>query len=293
MSRRLQHHGDRLKTRVLRNPTKRAGHLLRSSQAMSKSGKAASAKAVAVVKLAKSARDITDILREHTTMAAGNVGITLSDDIPLEEALRVLDYWTNFHEHVGFIIGDIINYGECRWGEKYTAAMEQTGRAKPTLKTYASVALRIPIEHRQPSLGFEHHREILKLGDRSDVATFVPALREAGEQAEKGKAPTVKELRAKVRERAPIKRKAKPRAPDERTDAADQDDNAAPVSDSEPESDLPTDTPQKGWQSGGLSEDRLIPEEAEIVRMIKRYAEGRPERRRKAFKHYICAGDIL
>ena len=177
-------------------------------------------KAVAVVKLAKSTRSIEDILREHTTMAAGNVGVTLSDDIPLEEALRVLDYWTNFHEHVGFIIGDIINYGECRWGEKYTAAMEQTGRAKPTLKTYASVALRIPVEHRQPALGFEHHREILKLGDRSDGATFVPALREAAEQAEKGQAPTVKELRDTV------KQATKLAAPNEQADATDLDDIA-------------------------------------------------------------------
>ncbi len=255
--------------------------------------------AKAEVKLVESTRDIKDILRDHVTMAAGNVGVTLSDDIPFEESLAVLRWATDMSHHVGFIIGDIINNGECGWGEKYTAAMEQTGLAKVTLKEYANVARRIPKKDRQSSLGFDHHREVLRLkgreiipelGKRLDVqpfteTAFAETLKEAGEQAEKGDLPTVRELRAKVKElKGTSTKKKRKSAVDPVINERQQEDT--PI---EPQSE---DT-SEGWKPDVLTDDRLIPEELKIVEKIKAYAEGRPEGRCKAFKRFICEGGIL
>lgn len=64
---------------------------------------------------------------------------------------------------IGFIIGDWINYGEKKWGEKYVEATRKTGLDYQTLANYAYVARKIDFSCRQEKLGFEHHAVVAKL----------------------------------------------------------------------------------------------------------------------------------
>jgi hypothetical protein len=155
----------------------------------------------------------------------------LSDDIPVEESFRVLSWTTNLSAHVSFMIGDVINYGEMRWGrDKYKAALNKTGLSYSRLAHCASVALRIPFEQRRAALSFEHHREILRIGVDAKIEEL---LKKVAAKADKGEAPTVKELRLEVSKLKPPKtkkpgkptsgkgkkgNKSKPEAPYEPTD---------------------------------------------------------------------------
>jgi hypothetical protein len=151
-------------------------------------------------------QSMNEIVRERVTVLPGNIGLKLAENTTLEESLVILDWTTTMSDHVGFMIGDALNFGNTKWGEKYTQALNQTGRAKPTLKEYASVCARIPFAQRQASLNYTHHREIVRIGDAEKVATV---LKQVGEEAEKGNIPTTREVALKVRKLTPRKKKVK------------------------------------------------------------------------------------
>jgi hypothetical protein len=151
----------------------------------------------------KSTRAIEDIMRERVTIHPDHIGLKIADATPIEESLRILDWATAMSDHVGFMIGDVINFGKAKWGEKYNAALIQTGRAYTTLRQYASVAERIPIEKRKSKLTFWQHELIV----RTPEQIMPKLLAETAEQAEKGRAPTLKELRLKVQKLTSRKKK--------------------------------------------------------------------------------------
>lgn len=151
--------------------------------------------------LKESTRDIREIVNERVTVLPGSIGVKLADETPIEECLRIMDWAQAMSDHVGFMIGDIINFGSAKWGDKYQQAMEQTGRAYATLAHYAMTARRIPADKRVPALSFSHHREALRIGDDAKIAKV---LVEAGEQAEKGKLTTL-DFRAKIAKSTPAK----------------------------------------------------------------------------------------
>jgi hypothetical protein len=144
----------------------------------------------------KSTRDIREIVNERVTVLPGSIGVKLADETPIEEVLRIMDWATAMSDHVGFMIGDIINFGQVKWGEKYRLAMEQTGRAYSTLAGYSETARRIPAAKRHASLSFTHHQVIARIGDEEKIATV---LKEVALKAEKdGKVINTKELKEKV-----------------------------------------------------------------------------------------------
>lgn len=157
------------------------------------------------VVIPESTRPIQEIINERVTVLPGHIGLKLADATPIEESLRILDWTTTLSDHVGFMIGDVLNFGSSKWGDKYKAALNQTGRAQSTLWGYSEAARRIPAEDRVASLTFTHHREILRIGNDEKIKTV---LKKVGEQADKGVAPTIKELRIKVQKLTPRKKKA-------------------------------------------------------------------------------------
>lgn len=156
------------------------------------------------VELQPLTRSLDEIVQDRVSLLPGNIGVKLADDTTIEESLAILDWTTQMSDHVGFMIGDVLNFGNTKFGQKYTVALNQTGRAQSTLWAYAEAARRIPADARKAALSFSQHREILRLPDEKMKAV----LEEVGKQAEKGEAPTVKELRFKIQKLTPRKKKA-------------------------------------------------------------------------------------
>ena len=119
----------------------------------------------------ESKRSINEIVADRVKVLPGSIGLEISEDTPIEESLRILDWATALSNHVGFMIGDILNFGNAKWGDKYTTALEQTGRALNTLKGYSETARKIPPSQRVAALTFTHHREILRIGNEEKIAT--------------------------------------------------------------------------------------------------------------------------
>ncbi len=60
-------------------------------------------------------------------------------------------------------IGDWINYGERRYGEMYSQALEETGFTYETLRNDKWVANKIELSCRHDNLSFSHHQEVASL----------------------------------------------------------------------------------------------------------------------------------
>jgi transcriptional regulator with XRE-family HTH domain len=60
-------------------------------------------------------------------------------------------------------LGDWLNFGQAKYGEKYTAAIEITGRDRQNLADLAWVAGRYEPARRRESLSWTHHREVAAL----------------------------------------------------------------------------------------------------------------------------------
>jgi len=155
------------------------------------------------IKIVESKRPAEAIWRERVTVLPGSVGLKIDKATPIGECLRILDYTLTLNAHVGWMIGDVTNFGKHAYGEKYQQALNQTGRAYSTLAAYAETAARIAPSDRIAALTFSHHRELIRAGDK-----MPELLKDADAEVKKGKIPTVRELREVVNKVKPRKRKA-------------------------------------------------------------------------------------
>ncbi len=93
----------------------------------------------------------------------GPLGLTFLREIEygawerLGKALQYMD------SAVHWWIGDWIRYGERRWGEKYTQALNETPFQYDTLRHDVYVAERIDPGRRRPNLSWSHHQEVASL----------------------------------------------------------------------------------------------------------------------------------
>ena len=63
-----------------------------------------------------------------------------------------------------FAIGDALNYGQKRYGEKYAQAMDATGCAYQSLANWSWVSNHVPISNRVAGLSWTHHRLVANMG---------------------------------------------------------------------------------------------------------------------------------
>lgn len=92
---------------------------------------------------------------------------------------------------VSLWLGDWLNYGEKKWGEKYAQAIEDTGLDYQTLKNASWVAGKIDLSRRRDTLPFGQHAEVASLepNQQNEVLDWAES-----EHA------TIKEVRQKVKE---------------------------------------------------------------------------------------------
>ena len=112
-----------------------------------------------------------------------------------------MDYetWARIGKEVGkdtinghFYLGDWLRYGEQKFGEMYSQAIEETGLGYNTLAHIKYVCQRIPPTSRVCGLSFSHHRVVASL-DQDEHKTWLSSAKAEGW--------SVHELRFKVREK--------------------------------------------------------------------------------------------
>lgn len=62
-----------------------------------------------------------------------------------------------------FWIGDLVIFGDRRYGERYSQAIDATGLRYGTIANYAHVCSRVAPSRRIPTLSFAHHEAVAKL----------------------------------------------------------------------------------------------------------------------------------
>ncbi len=88
-----------------------------------------------------------------------------------------LDYLMHLEQHLHFWIGDLLAYGERRWGTTYADMVEETGYDPGTLRNLRWVATRVDVAQRRENLTFAHHQEVARLSPAQQEAVL--ALSEA------------------------------------------------------------------------------------------------------------------
>jgi hypothetical protein len=101
---------------------------------------------------------------------------SLTDAVRISETELVVvqdlsfDQWSNLMETLSkmdtafqFALGDALNYGQSRYGERYAQAIECTGKEYQSLANYAWVSKSVPPDVRVAGLSWTHHRLVARL----------------------------------------------------------------------------------------------------------------------------------
>lgn len=90
--------------------------------------------------------------------------LTLTDpDLPFERYEALAFLFGAIKRSCSFWIGDLLNFGEGVYGERYAQAVELTGLKPETLMNYASVCRYVARSRRRDSLSFGHHSAVTSL----------------------------------------------------------------------------------------------------------------------------------
>jgi hypothetical protein len=80
-----------------------------------------------------------------------------------EEWEAALEWCQSVEKASPWWVGDLIEMGEARWGEKYAQALDHTKYSEQALRDIAYVARSVAPSIRRPEVSFTHHREVAAL----------------------------------------------------------------------------------------------------------------------------------
>jgi hypothetical protein len=89
--------------------------------------------------------------------------VVTDPELPFEAYAEVAVAAGRFKSATSWWIGDLLNFGEKLYGDRYVEAMEATGLAYETLTNYASVCRKVARSRRREGLRFGHHAEVSSL----------------------------------------------------------------------------------------------------------------------------------
>lgn len=90
-------------------------------------------------------------------------GLIFREDTPIDLWGALTERLIRQHKRLEWAIGDALQFGERRYGDTYTAWVEETGLAENTLATIKWVAGKIEPLRRREDVGWSHHREVAAL----------------------------------------------------------------------------------------------------------------------------------
>ena len=105
-------------------------------------------------------------------------GLSVVDELTYDQWSTLMQTLYRMDCAFQFALGDALNYGENRYGERYAQAMEVTGHSYQSLANYAWVAKAVPIDRRVSGLSWTHHRIVARLEPEQQTIMLERALRE-------------------------------------------------------------------------------------------------------------------
>jgi len=106
---------------------------------------------------------MSDLPATTTGCNFSEMGITYAGDVTFDQWAQDGAVLKFFHRALAFCWGDWLNYGESRFGETYSQALEASDYEVGTLRNAKWVSSRIPVERRIPTLGYGHHQAVAPL----------------------------------------------------------------------------------------------------------------------------------
>ena len=105
---------------------------------------------------------------------ARRVGLQLPEDLSFEEWSGIGSTLQSVEGSIQWWIGDWLNFGERRYGEMYTQAMDATERSYQALADAKWIAGEFEFSCRHENLSWTHHRESASLPheERADVLSI-------------------------------------------------------------------------------------------------------------------------
>jgi hypothetical protein len=90
-------------------------------------------------------------------------GLAFTGDLPFDQWEILMNRLYTMNGAIQWMLGDALNYGSPRYGEKYSQALESTKLTYSALANFSWVARAVPPENRNPDLSWTHHRAVSKL----------------------------------------------------------------------------------------------------------------------------------
>jgi hypothetical protein len=88
------------------------------------------------------------------------VGMIFSQDLEYDEWYKLMQTLGRLETAFQFAIGDALNYGMAKYGEKYSNAIDATGFAYQSLANWTWVSKSVSIDNRVSGLSWSHHRAV-------------------------------------------------------------------------------------------------------------------------------------
>ena len=90
-------------------------------------------------------------------------GLRAVGEPSFDEWLQCGEFINRAKDSVHFWIGDWLNFGEFKWGEKYLEAVKASGYDIGTLRNDKWVADKVDLSRRRDTLSFDHHATVADL----------------------------------------------------------------------------------------------------------------------------------
>ena len=94
---------------------------------------------------------------------ATNVGLRFPETLTYAEWVRAGRNVARIASSSAWFIGDWLVCGQSRYEDRYREAIKAVGLDYQTVRNYAWVARRFPVERRREGLSFQHHAEVASL----------------------------------------------------------------------------------------------------------------------------------
>ncbi|WP_245812181.1 LmbU family transcriptional regulator [Actinophytocola xinjiangensis] len=93
------------------------------------------------------------------------VGLRFPADVSFDSWQQAGRQISHVVDSFAWCLGDWLVYGQRRYTNRYKQAIDAIGLDYQTLRNYASVARRVTLPRRRPSLSFQHHAEVAALSE--------------------------------------------------------------------------------------------------------------------------------